>query len=158
MAEVVHRAVFDNVSAPSDDVEIVTSFGTVRLPAADVAAVVGTVLERSRRYSDGRQLLREQLVELAWMTHVAKSTSDVTRQALFEADVRSSHALKGLLDKTWPTITASGVLRRLFANKPLLFRATDGLLDPQGAASLARPAAKRVDEQKMEPCRLGPPR
>ena len=148
MAEVVHRAVFDNVSAPSDNVEIVTSFGTVRLLAADVAAVVGAVLERSRRYSDGRQLLRERLVELAWVTHVAKSTSDVTRQALFEADVRSSRALKSLLDKTWPTITASGVLRRLFANKPLLFRATDGLLDPQGAASLARPAAKRVDEQR----------
>ena len=85
MAEVVHRAVFDNVSAPSDNVEIVTSFGTVRLPAADVAAVVATVLERSRRYSDGRQLLRERLVELAWVTHVAKSTSDVTRQARFRS-------------------------------------------------------------------------
>ena len=109
---------------------------------------MGAVLERSRRYSDGRQLLRERLVELAWVAHVAKSTSDVTRQALFEADVRSSRALKSLLDKTWPTITASGVLRRLFANKPLLFRATDGLLDPQGAASLARPAAKRVDQQR----------
>ncbi len=148
MAEVVHRAVFDNVSAPSDNVEIVTSFGTVRLLAADVAAIVATVVERSRRYSDGRQLLREKLVELAWVTHVAKSTSDVTRQALFEADVRSSRALKGLLDKTWPTITPAGVLRRLFGNKPLLLRATDGLINPQGATSLARPAAKRVDEQR----------
>ena len=148
MAEVVHRAVLDNVSTPSADVEIPTSFGTVRLSAADIAAVVSTVLERSKRYSDGRHLLREQLVELAWTAHVAKSTSDVTRQSLFEADVRSSRALKTLLDKTWPTITASGVLRRLFANKPLLLRATRGLLDGEEAALLARPAAKRALEQK----------
>ena len=92
MAEVVRRAVLDNVNIPTEDVEIRTSFGTVRLPSAGLAAVVTTVLERSARYNGGRQLLREQLVELAWAAHVAKSTSDVTRQAVFEADVRSSPA------------------------------------------------------------------
>ena len=148
MADVVHRAVFDNVSAPTADVEIRTSFGTVRLPAADVAAIVTTVLEHSGRYSDGRQLLRKQLVELAWDVHVAKSTSDITRQAVFEADVRSSAAYKTLLDKTWPTVTASGAVRRLFSNKPLLFRATKGLMSPEEAACLARPAAKRASDQK----------
>jgi DNA helicase IV len=148
MAEVVHRAVFDNVGTPGGDVEIPTSFGAVRLPADEIAAVVVTVLERSSRYSDGRQLLREQLVDLAWTTHVAKSTSDVTRQAIFEADVRSSHALKALLDKAWPTITASSVLRRLFAHKPLLLRATKGLFAPEEAAHLARRAAKRAGDQK----------
>jgi DNA helicase IV len=148
MAEVVRRAVLDHVSTPTSNLEIFTSFGTVRLPAADIAAVVSTVLERSKRYSDGRQLLREQLVGLAWAVHVAKSTSDVTRQAVFEADVRSSRALKTFLDKTWPTITAAGVMRRLLANKSLLLRATRGLLDPDEAALLLRPAAKRALEQK----------
>jgi DNA helicase IV len=100
------------------------------------------------RYSDGRQLLREQLVRLAWAAHVAKSTADVTRQAVFEADVRSSRALKCLLDKTWPTITAPGVLRRLFANKALLHRATKGLLTAEEAECLARTAAKRASEQR----------
>ncbi len=148
MAEVVHRAVFENVSTPAGNVEIPTSFGTVRLLAADIAAIVTTTLESSQRYRDGRQLLRERLVELAWATHVAKSTSDVTRQAVFDSDVRSSAALKTLLDKTWPTITASGVLRRLFANRRLLLRATKGLLSPQEAAYLARPAVTRVSEQR----------
>jgi DNA helicase IV len=148
MAEVVRRAVLDHVSTPAADLEIFTSFGTVRLPAADIAALVTTVLERSKRYSDGRQLLREQLVGLAWAVHVAKSTSDVTRQAVFEADVRSSRALKTFLDKTWPTITAAGVMRRLFAHKSLLLRATRGVLDPEEAALLVRPAAKRALEQK----------
>ncbi len=148
MAEVIRRAVLDNVGSPAGDVEILTTFGTVRLPAADIARVVNRVLERFKRYADGRQILREQLVELAWAVHVARSTSDVTRQALFEGDVRSSHALKVLLDKTWPTITPAGVLRRLLANKPLLFRATEGLLSREEAACLARPPAKRALEQK----------
>jgi DNA helicase IV len=148
MAEVLHRAVLDNVSIPSGDVEIRTSFGTVTLTAPDLAAVVSAVLGRCNRYSDGRQILRRQLVELAWETHVAKSTSDITRQAVFEADVRSSPTLKTFLDKTWPTVTASGVLRRLFSNKPLLLRASQGLLTAQEVACLTRPAAKRAGGQR----------
>jgi DNA helicase IV len=148
MAEVVQRSVFDHVSTPDADVDIRTSFGTVRLTADDIASVVIAVLDRCNRYSDGRQLLREKLVDLAWAVHVAKSTSDITRQEVFEADVRSSRVLKALLDKTWPAITASGVLRRLFAHKPLLARATKGVFSPEEAASLARPAAKRAGEQK----------
>jgi DNA helicase IV len=148
MAEVMQRAVLDSVRVPTGDVDIRTSFGTVKLLAADLAAIVNNVLGRSARYNDGRQLLRDQLVQLAWAVHVAKSTSDVTRQAVFEADVRSSAALRTLLDKTWPTITASSVLRRLFANKPLLSRATNGLLSPEEADRLSRPAAKRAGDQK----------
>ena len=149
MAEVVHRAVFDNVSAPSDNVEIVTSFGTVRL------------LSGGRCHGCGRGPRALQALQ-RWPPAPARETSgtgvgDPCRQIDLRRHAPStfskptsgrSHALKSLLDKTWPTITASGALRRLFGNKPLLNRATDGLLDPQGAASLARPAAKRVDEQR----------
>jgi DNA helicase IV len=148
MAEVLKRAVFGNVSTPDADVEIRTSFGTVRLTADDIATGVATVRDRSNRYSAGRQLLREHLVGLAWEVHVAKSASDLSRQEVFEADVRSSRALKALLDKTWPAITASGVLRRLFAHKPLLLGTTKGLFSPEEAVCLARPAAKRASEQK----------
>jgi DNA helicase IV len=148
MADVVQRAVLDGVRVPTGDVDIRTSFGTVKLLAADIADVVSKVLGRSARYNDGRQVLRDQLVQLAWDVHVAKSTSDVTRQAVFEADVRSSAALRALLDKTWPTITASSVLRRLFANKQLLARATNGLLSCEEADRLTRPAAKRAGDQK----------
>ena len=154
MALVLHRAVFGNVSAPDADVDIRTSFGTVRLTADDIATVVATVLERSSRYGDGRRLLREHLVGLAWEFHVAKSASDISRQEVFEADVRSSRMLKAVLDKTWPAITASGVLRRLFAHKPLLLGTTKGLFSAEEAMCLARPAAKRASEQKWSPADL----
>ena len=108
MAEVVRRAVLDRVTSPATDVRVVTTFGTVTLKASDVATVVNNALARSKRVSDGRHIVREQLVKLAWNTHAAKATSDITQQAVFESDVRSSPALKTLLDKTWPTVTASG--------------------------------------------------
>ena len=157
MADVVQRAVLDGVRVPTGDVDIRTSFGTVKLLAADIADVVSKVLGRSARYNDARQVLRDQLVQLAWDVHVAKSTSDVTRQAVFEADVRSSAALRALLDKTWPTITASSVLRRLFANKQLLARATNGLLGLPGSGPQPDPAGGEASRRsEMEPCRPRP--
>jgi DNA helicase IV len=148
MAEVVRRAVLDRVTSPTTDVRVVTTFGTVTLKAPDVATVVSNALARSKRVNDGRHIVREQLVRLAWSTHAAKATSDVTQQTVFESDVRSSAALKMLLDKTWPTVTASAVLRRLYANRSALLRAADGLLSDEESRSLARPAARKAADQR----------
>ncbi len=148
MAEVIRRAVLDRVTPPTADVPVVTSFGTVTLEASDMTAVVKKALARSKRVNDGRHIVREQLVKLAWNTHAAKVTSDITQQAVFESDVRSSGALKALLDRTWPTVTASGVLRRLYANRAALHRAGAGLLNDEEARSLARPVARRAGDQR----------
>ena len=148
MAELVRRAVFDRVTPPTDDVRIVTSLGTVTLKASDVTGVVNNVLARAKRANDGRHVVREQLVKLAWITHAAKVTSDITQQAVFEADVRSSTALKMLLDKAWPTITASGVLRRLYSNRSARSRAAAGLLSDQESMALGRPMARKATDQR----------
>jgi DNA helicase IV len=148
MAEVVRRAVFDGVVPPTSDARVVTSFGTVTLKASDMAEVVNNALHRSRRSNDGRQLVREQLIKLAWTSHAARPTSDVTHQAVFESDVRSSNTLKTLLDKSWPAVTASGVLRKLYGNGSMRSRATSGVLSDYEAASLyRRPAAKLRDQR-----------
>ena len=148
MAEVVRRAVLDRVASPATDVRVVTTYGTVTLKAEDVATVVNNALARSKRVSDGRHIVREQLVKLAWNIHAAKATSDITQQAVFESDIRSSPALKTLLDKTWPTVTASGVLRRFYANRSARQRAAAGVLSDEEARSLARPSARRAADQR----------
>jgi DNA helicase IV len=148
MAEVVRRAVLDRIRHPTTDVRVATSFGTVTLKASDVAAVVNNALTRSKRVNDGRHNVREQLIKLAWNTHAAKATSDVSQQAVFESDVRASAALKTLLDKTWPTVTPSAVLRRLYASRPALLRAAAGLLNDEESTSLARPATRKAVDQR----------
>lgn len=147
MAEVVRRAVLDGVATPTADTRAQTSFGPVVLEAAAVSAVVTQTRDRSKRYSDGRQLLREQLVRLAWSAHVARETADITKQEVFEADVRSSQAFRHLLDKSWPTVTAAGALRRLYSNRPARARATRGILDAAEAGLLARAVPSRAVEQ-----------
>jgi DNA helicase IV len=147
MAEVVRRAVFGRVRLPADDVKIPTSVGSVTLAAEDMAGIVRKALTRSRRSSDGRHLVREQLIKLAWATHAARLTSDVTQQAAFESDVRASKIFKTLLDKVWPTVTAPETLRKLFGHAPTRRHATEGLLAPEEAAVLGRPAARRASQQ-----------
>jgi DNA helicase IV len=148
MAAVVRKAVFDRVVPPTADVRIRTSFGPVILKAEETAAVVSNAQVRSRRLSDGRNLVREQLVRLAWATHVARQTADVTKQHLFESDVRSSDEFKSLVDKAWPTVTAAGALRRLYGNRPALARAAEGLLSADEAASLNRPVPAKASQQR----------
>jgi DNA helicase IV len=98
--------------------------------------------------TDGRNLVREQLVRLAWATHVARERADVTRQDVFEADVRASDQFKTLVDKAWPTVTAPGALRRLYGNRPARARATEGLLSEEEAGSLKRPLPAKASDQR----------
>jgi DNA helicase IV len=147
MAEVIRRAAYSRVRLPTEDVKIPTSSGSVTLASADMAGIVEHALRRSRRVADGRHLVREQLVKLAWSTHAAKLTSDVTQQAQFEADVRASQAFKALVDKVWPTVTSPDAVRKLYGHAPTRQQATEGLLTPEEAASLGRPATRRASQQ-----------
>ena len=148
MAEVVRRAVLGGLTVPTADTRVQTRFGPVVLEAAAVSAIVSQIRDRSKRYSDGRHIVREQLVRLAWATHVARETSDVTKQEVFEADVRANQAFKRLLDKSWPTATAAGTLRRLYSNRPARDRATHGTLAEAEAALLARAVPSRAGDQQ----------
>ena len=157
MAQVVRRTIVDQMRPPTADVQIPTSFGRVTLPADEVAAIVTNALAQSKRFHDGRHVARERLVKLAWTMHASKLTTNVTRQDVFEDDVRSSTAFKTLLYKTWPTVTAQGALRRLYGNRSVLRRATEGILQ-RGGSQLAGPTGDQAyDRPALEPRRSGAP-
>ncbi|MHB1924284.1 MAG: HelD family protein, partial [Acidimicrobiales bacterium] len=109
MAGVVRRAVLDQVSRPKDDLVLMTRYGSLVRPAADMSALIDTGLERVARINDYRAVLRQHLVDLAWRVHLAKPSSDVTDREGLEADLRASPELKVQLDKLWPNLTAAGV-------------------------------------------------
>jgi len=155
MADVVRRAVLDQVSRPGEDVVLVTRYGSLVLPAADVASLIDTGLERVTRINDYRAVLRQHLVDLAWRVHRAKPSSDVTDREGLEADLRASAELKARLDKMWPNLTAGGVIRRLFGNKPARARATAGLLSDTEGDLLARKPSAKVGEERWTRADLG---
>ena len=148
MVEAVRRAVFDHMRPPTADLRVPTSFGTVEVPAEDVAALVDAAKERGRPTSEGRNVIREQLVTLAWRCHHAKPSADPAQRESLVAEVRGSRELKAVLDRAWPSLTAAGVIRRLYGNRPLLARAAEGLLDDDERDSLVRKATARLAEER----------
>ena len=148
MAEVLRRMALGHMVRPREPLVLTTRYGRVEIPASDLGALVDNALERVRRVNDTRNVLRQQLVELAWRTHEAKLTSDVTDREGLEADARSSPALKVCLDRMWPNLTASGIVRRLFGNAAARARAGDGVLTDEERDRLARRPAAKVTEER----------
>ncbi len=155
MIEVVRRAVFDRVRAPKEDVVVQSGFGAVVLPASDVADLIDASVNSPRPTSQSRELLRNQLVDLAWRVHSAKPTTKLADYGPFAEDVRGCAGLKAALDKLWPAISAGDVVRRLYGNRNVLMRATDGLLKNDERDALARKATPRMRDEVWTRADLG---
>jgi DNA helicase IV len=148
MGEVVRRAVLAGIVPPTEDVRISTGFGTLIIPAEQIAQQVELALSRRRPTNHGRSAVRDQILQLAWRIHSSKPTSDLSQQASFETEVRSSRQFKTAMDKSWPALSAAGVIRRLFASRPLLARASAGLLSEHERDFMIRRATPRVSEER----------
>jgi len=147
MVEVVRRAVLDQLGEPAEDLDIVTRFGTVTLAAADLQGLFRRARQRSRFINPGRNALRAQLIAQAWAVYSERDSADVSQRPSLEADARSSPALKAVLDRHWPAMTPSRLLRRLYADAAALDRAAEGVLTPAERALLARRPSRRASEQ-----------
>ena len=148
MVDVVRRAVFQRVNVPEDDVRFASGFGAVILPAAEVAALVEASMRSARPSNQSREVLRNQLVDLAWQVHSAKPTTKIADWGPFTDDVRASAGLKSALDKLWPTRSAADVVRRLYGNRRVLVAATEGLFSDDERDALARKATPKVSDEQ----------
>ncbi len=147
MAEVIRRAVLERIGPPKDDLRVDTGFGVVTLRSADVADLIDTALARSRPLNDSRNVVREQLVEMAWQAHLTRPTSDVGEWASFASAARASRNLKAAADKIWPALSAGDIVRRLYGNRSFARRVTAGLLTEEERELLYRKPASRVSEE-----------
>ena len=148
MGEVLRRAVHDRIDVPSDDVVVATDFGSVRLPVAQIAALVDIALARDLPSNDRRELFRERLVRLAWQRYESRPGADLGVEPAFVASLRAGRDFKALLDRTWPSLRAPALVRSLLGNKRTLSRAADGVLEPaEQALLLRRNTARAADER-----------
>ena len=147
MVGVIRGAVRAQAAKPSEDLRVVTRYGTVVLPASELSELVEAGLDRAARFNDYRSVLRRQLVGLAWNHHLAKTTSDVTDREGFEADAASSPELKAALDRMWPNLSPAALLRRLYGHRPTRAAAAAGLLSREEADLLARKTSGPVSQE-----------
>ena len=148
MADVLRNAALDRVGAPTADVSVTTAYGTVVLDDAEVATVVERARTSGRPLNDARSTVRDQLVDLAWRSYLAKHGSDPAVWGTFVDDVRARPDFKRALDRMWPAMSPPDLVRKLYGNRKLLARASAGILtDDERALLFRKPSARMNQEQ-----------
>ena len=146
MATVLARAMHQHLAPPDADVDVVLTSGRARVPAADVAEVMASTVERTGTFAAGREVFRGRMHRLAWDVHRRQAALPAPEDRFLE-ELRADRAFAAAVGRMWPALSAAALVRRLLSNRRAMARAAEGVLSPAEQALLRRPAAKRVDDE-----------
>jgi DNA helicase IV len=146
MASVLAAAVRAQVRPPMDDFDVTTVWGSVRLPADDIANAIELIIQRDVPHNIGRRALRAQLVRLAEQ-RIADRRGEDTAPLGFADDLRTTKAFQAALASWWPTSSAPALVRRLLSSPKALRSAAGGVLSDAEQRALLRKSTKRIDDE-----------
>ena len=121
------------------DADVVVAVGVRRLvlPAPTANAIADNVSLRRVSYEAGRGVLRDELIAELVSRHPGAGTEE---HATVVRAVRSAPSLGAALDRLWPSVSPTALVRALVTKKAVLARAAAGILDPAEQRDLLRPA------------------
>ncbi len=138
MAEVLRRALWQQLAQPAEAIMLVRGSRRWRVPAHELAALVGELRQRGVRYGTGREMLSHRIahVILTRMEAAGEACDDRTHEA-----VRRTGPVRAAVDAIWPKTDPLRLVFRLLSEPGLLATAASGLLGPgeQAAISWGRP-------------------
>jgi DNA helicase IV len=138
MAEVLRRALWQHVAEPAESIMLVRGSRRWRVPAFELAELVGELRRRGVRYGTGRDMLSHRIahVILTRMEAAGETCDDRTQEA-----VRRSAPVRAAVDAVWPKTDPVRLVLRLLSDPQMLASAADGLLDAgeQAAITWATP-------------------
>lgn len=128
------------------DDELVLSLGAdrIRLQADEIGEMLDDVLARGLPHSDGRELVRTMLSNLAAERHRKDQSAHGRPVRANEATIRRLSAFNNAVDRMWPTYTPEEFLRTLYSTQAWLVRAASGHLTADERARLYRPMSPSV--------------
>ncbi len=139
MAVVLRRALWAAVAEPTEAVVLPRGSRRWRVPAGELAGLVGELRDRGVRYGAGRDMLGHRIahVILTRMEEAGESCDDRTHEA-----VRRTRPVRSAVDAIWPKADPVRLVIRLLSDPGVLAAAADGVLDPaeQRAICWRRPA------------------
>ncbi len=147
MASVLYRAIYGRVSTPDEDVVLETPFGNVILPAEELRVLIFELLNRDLAANDAREVLRNQLLSLAWKRYSRRETADPAHNVSFHDGLKASNSFKKVLDKLWPAQSALALVRSLLGSPKALADAAEGIFSEAEQALLRRKNARSVKEE-----------
>src|SRR5690348_2624206 len=140
MAEVLRRALWAGVSEPAEGLMLARGSRRWRVPAYEIAGLIGELRDRGVRYGAGRDMLGHRIahVVLSRMEAAGEPCDDRTHDS-----VRRTREVRSLVNELWPAADPVRLVLRLLSDPVLLARAADGLLDEAEQAAIRWPAAPR---------------
>ncbi|HEU5429876.1 MAG TPA: AAA family ATPase [Actinocrinis sp.] len=131
MAEVLHRALWSSLSAPTEALMVPRGVRKWRVPAYQLQEHIDAIRERNVRYAAGRAMLAQRIAHgvLSQMEAAGESPDDRVQDA-----VARSRPVKLLVDQLWPAVDPIKLLFGLLSSAQRLAEAADGLLSAEEQA------------------------
>ena len=140
MAEVLRRALWAGVSEPPEGLMLTRGSRRWRVPAYEIAGLIGELRNRGVRYGAGRGMLGHRIahVVLTRMEAAGEPCDDRTHDS-----VRRTREVRSLVNAVWPAADPVRLVLRLLSDPVLLARAADGLLHESEQAAIRWQSAPR---------------
>jgi hypothetical protein len=134
MAEVLRRALWEQLGSPAEALMLVRGSRRWRVPAHELAGLADELRQRGVRYGTGREMLSHRIahVILTRMEASGETCDDRTHEA-----VRRTKQVRAVVDGIWPKTDPVRLVLRLLGDPGLLARAADGVLDPAEQAVIS---------------------
>ncbi|HZP50654.1 AAA family ATPase [Actinocrinis sp.] len=131
MAEVLHRALWSSLCAPTEALVVPRGVRKWRVPANELQEHIDAIRERNVRYAAGRAMLAQRIAHavLTRMEAAGESPDDRVQDA-----VARSRPVKLLVDQLWPAVDPIKLLFALLSSAQRLAEAADGLLGDEEQA------------------------
>ncbi|MEZ7002771.1 UvrD-helicase domain-containing protein [Streptomyces sp. AD55] len=139
MAEVLRRALYAHVTAPTEPVVVVRGSRRWRIPAYEVEEMVRELLDRAIRYGAAREALPQRIAHavLVRMERSGEAPDDRVQDA-----VARNAAVKAAVKALWPPVDPARLVLRLLSDPEFLAEHAEGVLTGEERAAILwdRPA------------------
>ncbi|MEU3614192.1 UvrD-helicase domain-containing protein [Streptomyces sp. NPDC006872] len=125
MAEVLRRAVYAQVSMPSEPIVVVRGSRRWRVPAYELEHMVRELLDRDIRYGAAREALPQRIAHavLVQMERSGEAPDDRVQDA-----VARNSAVKAAVKAVWPVVDPAKLVLRLLTDPEFLATHAEGVL------------------------------
>jgi DNA helicase IV len=126
MAEVLRRAVYAKLRAPTEALVLPRGSRRWRVPVHELAEIVAELQSRDVRYGAARAMLAQRLAHavLTRMESAGESPDDRVQDT-----IARSAPVRSMVDRLWPAADPVRVVLTLLSDPDVLSPAADGLLD-----------------------------
>jgi DNA helicase IV len=149
MAAVLARALEQRRQPLEEDLDLWVGAVHLDLPADRANQLTENVAGRRLPYASARDTLREQLIRAIYDRYVER-TGRLTapEQATVARSLRGLKEFQSAVDRLWPSVSPSALVREVLTNRAALDRAADGILTSEERAAIHRRPARKLDDER----------